>query len=646
MEIPFSDRFNDIYFSKDGGIEETKFVFLEGNNLFQRWNDLKNRNFTICETGFGTGLNFLCTWNLWKEIIKKNNSQELHKQHWLHFISTEAYPLTKTEIHKYLQHLTEINAILNIFLDVYELFSAGFYRFNFPDDCISLTILFGDININLPELVANVDAWFLDGFAPSKNPEMWTKTVFQEMNRLSHSNTTFSTYTSASLVRSGLSEAGFEVIKKNGYGRKREMSYGYFKDSTKIYKQKQTPKKFKIAGAGIAGASLAYALKLRKMDVTVYDPIGIAREASGNPVGIFYPYLAKFPIPSSLFSLSSFYYANQILNSIPTQQRKTINPETGLLYKLDSQDKLNKYSTSIKSHNLPESVAHILSNSQTQFIMKNSGQEIKSDNLYFPSAKSISPVHLIQFLLDEIPFINESLNDYFKPTNPQEFEKKDNESNKIQLDNSNNSIIIYCNSYHLLKEKFAADTPLKKVRGQLYIANQDDPIYSYLKKNPSPMCSESYLTKNQDGIFVVGSTYDEFKTDRDWTEEDECKILERLESLTDVSLDMNIEDIIEKRKSTRIWKEKNSNQDSIEGNNFRISHRSQTRDRAPIIGRLGENWIYSGLGSRGLVTSLLGGEILASMILDEPLPVPKFIVHSLAPERFSKNVSNHRIQKS
>ena len=121
MEIPFSERFNDIYFSKDGGIEETKFVFLEGNNLFQRWNELKHRNFTICETGFGTGLNFLCTWNLWKEFFKKNNSQEFSNQHWLHFISTEAYPLTKTEIHKYLQNFNEINANLNIFLNVYEL---------------------------------------------------------------------------------------------------------------------------------------------------------------------------------------------------------------------------------------------------------------------------------------------------------------------------------------------------------------------------------------------------------------------------------------------------------------------------------------------------------------------------------------------
>ncbi len=160
------------------------------------------------------------------------------------------------------------------------------------------------------------------------------------------------------------------------------------------------------------------------------------------------------------------------------------------------------------------------------------------------------------------------------------------------------------------------------------------------------MCSESYLTKNQDGIFVVGSTYDEFKTDRDWSEEDECKILERLESLTDVYLDMNFEEILEKRKSTRIWNERNSNQDSIEGNNFRISHRSQTRDRSPLIGKLGDDWIYSGLGSRGLVTSLLGGEILASMILDEPLPIPKSIVFSLAPERFSKNISIPHLRKS
>ncbi|NCN08894.1 MAG: tRNA (5-methylaminomethyl-2-thiouridine)(34)-methyltransferase MnmD [Leptospira sp.] len=674
MEIPYSHEFDDIYFSSDGGLLETQYVFIETNDIPQRWIHNKNSIFTICETGFGTGLNFLYTWKLWDTFIKDkpslcvegsnqivNESEDENESadkvemgnsslQWLHFISTEAFPLSGSDIYKYLKESSEISEQLGTFLIKYKLYSPGFYRFNFPKSRISLTLLYGDINETLPELIANVDAWFLDGFAPSKNPQMWTETVFQEMARLSRNGTSFSTYTSASLVRKGLKEVGFSVQKKNGFGRKREMCFGLFhKENTsenrigseneigteegignentfeteiefeKILKLKTSENKsnlwnteFSIAGAGLAGSSLAYALRQRGIPVTVYDPIGIAEEASGNPIGIFYPHLTKYPSKASTFSLSSFYYANQILDELNEDEKSNVISQEGLFYKIDSEDKKLRYKNSLISHSLPEDIAQLVKS------------EHLGECIFFPKAKSILPRNFVKYLLQDSTFIKENLSIL------QSISSNANK-NIIQ-----NKTTVYCTSYHLKDLETTQDLPIKKVRGQLYFSDDNDPLYSLLEKFENPLCSDSYLAKDNQNRFIIGSTFDEFKTERSWSEEDEGIILKRAFDLIQKKSDNSIQEIIDQRKIRFQEIPKSDTKHSIESNLYRISHRSQSKDRNPIIGNYNGTWIMTALGSRGLVTALLGGEILASLILDEPIPVPKSILDFLSPKRFSK----------
>jgi tRNA 5-methylaminomethyl-2-thiouridine biosynthesis bifunctional protein len=214
MGAPRSKQFDDVYFSAENGHAETLYVFLDGNNLPGAW---AGRDFTIGETGFGTGLNFLCAWRLWNET---------NPAHRLHFISVEKFPLSRDEIAAALEPWRE---------KFPEELAALLVRC--PDDCsgtkiismaenCTLTLAFGDANDELPKWNEPVDCWFLDGFKPKKNPDMWTEIVFQNMARLSKPGATFATFTAAGFVKRGLMAAGFAVKRIKGYGFKWHMITG------------------------------------------------------------------------------------------------------------------------------------------------------------------------------------------------------------------------------------------------------------------------------------------------------------------------------------------------------------------------------------------------------------------------------------
>lgn len=214
-DVPRSKIFDDIYFSIDDGYEESKYVFLDGNNLPKRFSDCPQ--FTICETGFGTGLNFLIAW---QAFIKNSERGKLH------FISFEKYPLTKHNIETALSGFFESD-FLKTYLDHYPADPKGLFHYDFNDQ-IKLSIYFSDVNDVIGNVNEDVDAWFLDGFAPAKNPDMWSDILFENMSRLSKGGTTIATFTAAGVVKRGLSSHGFSISKVRGYGRKRDMITGIY----------------------------------------------------------------------------------------------------------------------------------------------------------------------------------------------------------------------------------------------------------------------------------------------------------------------------------------------------------------------------------------------------------------------------------
>jgi tRNA 5-methylaminomethyl-2-thiouridine biosynthesis bifunctional protein len=211
-----SKQYDDVYFSAQDGLAETRHVFLDGNDLPAAW--AGRDDFVIAETGFGTGLNFLAAWALFEET--KRPGQKLH------FISVEKYPLSGSVIAAELARwAAELQPFLNQFLSTYGEGIQKTQQFAFGDD-ISLTLLIGDANSAFQEIHIPVDCWFLDGFKPSSNPDMWTPEVFAQIARLARDGGSFATFTAAGFVRRGLMEVGFDVRKVPGFGSKREMLVG------------------------------------------------------------------------------------------------------------------------------------------------------------------------------------------------------------------------------------------------------------------------------------------------------------------------------------------------------------------------------------------------------------------------------------
>lgn len=232
---PYSLAYDDVYFASDAnepllGIAETEYVFLKHNQLQERFASADNR-FTIVETGFGSGLNFLCASDLWLRHASKDAT--------LHFISIEKHPLSASDLRQiYTQWPANLANIGNHLLQQYNDFLHPTQHFLLFDGQIQLTLLIGDIHDMLKTLPQHVqptaDAWFLDGFAPSKNPDMWQHDLYDCMATHADDNTTFATFTSAGVVRRGLQAAGFHVLKTAGYGKKREMLYGQFDNQQKV----------------------------------------------------------------------------------------------------------------------------------------------------------------------------------------------------------------------------------------------------------------------------------------------------------------------------------------------------------------------------------------------------------------------------
>ena len=221
---PYSLDFNDVYFNSANGLDETEYVFIAQNQLQQRFINLTTSTFTIIETGFGTGLNFLCAALHFLALAPANST--------LIYVSIEKHPLKYADMQKAIQLFLEMRpqfaTISSEFLLSYANLKPNINEMNMAGSRIQLALQADDILSALPQISKKADAWFLDGFAPAKNVAMWSNEVFKQIARLSTPNTTFATFTSAGAVRRGLQSVGFEVKKQAGFGKKREMLYGKF----------------------------------------------------------------------------------------------------------------------------------------------------------------------------------------------------------------------------------------------------------------------------------------------------------------------------------------------------------------------------------------------------------------------------------
>lgn len=278
---PVDERVGDVYYSVEDGLAESRAVFLTGCGMPETWQG--RASYTIAELGFGTGLNFLAAWHMWRA--------QSSEQGWLHFVSFEGYPLDREDAERALKPWPELTELAVKLCAKWPVRAAGIQHRSWPDERITLTLHTGLIEDTLPRAQFKADAWFLDGFSPAKNEAMWSEALWPLLAERSQPGARVSTFTVAGAIRRGLRAAGFTVEKQPGHGRKRERLEARFTGDPAIPDRPSAPR-IAIIGAGISGACLARTLQNRGADVTVFDAArGPAEGTSGNPLALVMPRL-------------------------------------------------------------------------------------------------------------------------------------------------------------------------------------------------------------------------------------------------------------------------------------------------------------------------------------------------------------------
>lgn len=318
---PVDERVGDVYYSVEDGLAESRAVFLAGCGLPEAWQG--RTQYTIAELGFGTGLNYLAAWQMWRDQGPKTG--------WLNFVSFEGFPLDVEDVERALKPWPELSDLAAKLYAKWPPRAKGVRQLVWPDERISLTLHVGLIEETLPQAVFQADAWFLDGFSPAKNEAMWDEALWPLIAKRSGPGARAATFTVAGAVRRGLSENGFAVEKRPGHGRKRERLEAVFQSpatrSTPAPVSPVSNPRVAVIGAGIAGACLAYTLKNRGAEVHVFDKAdGPAQGTSGNPLALMMPRLDAGDTAHARLLIDAYLAAQAFYSGLPgTAETETVH---------------------------------------------------------------------------------------------------------------------------------------------------------------------------------------------------------------------------------------------------------------------------------------------------------------------------------
>jgi tRNA 5-methylaminomethyl-2-thiouridine biosynthesis bifunctional protein len=275
---PRSRLYGDVYFSAEDGLSESRAVFLQGCDLPAAWTG--RDRFTVGELGFGSGLNILALLDLWRRTAEPAAR--------LHVFSIEAHPITADEARRALAPWPELADLTELLTARWPGLARGFHRIELPELNAVIDLAVMDVEAALVAWGGRADAWFLDGFSPALNPDMWREEIMALVAQRSAPGAKAATFTVAGAVRRGLQAAGFAVEKKPGHGRKRQRLEAILPGEAR---RRAEPRRIAIVGAGIAGASAARALRALGSEPLVLDADGPGSGASGNPAALVTPRL-------------------------------------------------------------------------------------------------------------------------------------------------------------------------------------------------------------------------------------------------------------------------------------------------------------------------------------------------------------------
>lgn len=595
---PVSARFGDVYFSRDNGLEETRYVFLGHNRLPQRFEDLRGGDtFVVAETGFGTGLNFLATWQAFRDNAPAGAM--------LHFVSVERYPLSVGDLRQALSLWPELSALANEFCEQYPPLVSGSHRLVLESGRVRLTLYFGDAVEALEQLSFAADAWFLDGFAPACNPGLWNDAVIEQIRRHSRPGASLATFTAAGHIRRGLGNAGFQVERVPGFGPKRDMIRGELPSAER--RPEESPPSILVVGAGVAGSMLARNLAERGLRVTVADRgDGPGSGASGNAQGALYAKLGVQFNDQARLSLAALLHAQRYypLNT----------PEvwhgTGLLMMASSDQERSRQQKFLHNNDYPATILQPVSAEQARAL---TGVPCPNGGLWFPGSGWLEPSRLCSTLLDH-PGIRTEFG--FRATRLLPCNSRWCLSGEGRQDLVADAVVIAAGHETRKLMPVLGEFRMKAIRGQVTTLPADA-----LTATPRAVVAGTrYLNPPMNGMAVTGATFDLHDSDpgeRLSSHEENIAGLEAM--LPGVLADGNLAS-------------------SVAG---RVSFRCATHDYQPVVGPLvnGEGrvldgaWLFTGLGSKGLMWAPLLAEHLADCLTGQPAALPRSLVRRVDPRR-------------
>lgn len=657
---PVSTAFDDVYFSNDNGLQETEYVFIQNNHLPERWLNWQYPTFVVAETGFGTGLNFLVLIKRFNEFRQQNPEHPLKQ---LHFISFEKYPVAREDLQRALLSWPSLAEESEQLIKQYPLAIEGCHRMTFNAGSIHLDLWLGDVNELMPtlphSLTDSVHAWFLDGFAPSKNPDMWQDSLFHFLGKYSAPDTTFATFTAAGIVKRGLRDNGFTVEKCKGYGRKREMLRGIYTginenealDSKKgigfwhryAAEVSQPVTHVAIVGAGLAGLNCALSLVHKGIKVDLYCADSeLATGASGNTQGGFYPHLTvDFTRPSQLYS-QCFLFAKQRYEWLLQQGYEFQQDNCGVLLLGFNNKQEERQGKLTEKGTWPQELVRQVNTQAAESIANVS---LGRGGLFLPQAGWINPKQLVQALAKAAKATGKLSIHYNKrllsmtqqvPEQPQLSHIKW----RLQWhDNSETSapVVILATGHESAHLTHLRDIPMQAVRGQVETIKATEQS----NKLSTVLCHKGYMTPALDGSHALGATFIKNDTNTEFRIEDETFNLSMLKkSLPGADWVDGLETQQQGRAGIRC-----STFDHLplmgsvpditkQSQQYQDAYKALPTHKYPLPEDHRNVYVLTGLGSRGLCTAPLLAEALVCQITGNPLPLSQDQLNALNPNRF------------
>lgn len=581
---PVSETYDDVYHSAGGGLAQARHVFLHGNRLPERWRG--RRAFTILETGFGFGLSFLATWQAWRGDPARCES--------LHFVSIEKHPFNAAELSSLLERYAELKEEGRELLAQWPILVPGMHRLEFDGGKVVLTLFLGDVADGLPQLQLAADAIFLDGFAPPKNPAMWEPRVLRQLGRLAAPGATLATWSVAGSVCAALQDAGFALEKVRGFATKREMLRGNLVPRKKASSLKTSFRSAIVIGAGIAGAAVCERLAARGWAVTLIERRAqAAQEASGNPAAVFHPAVSPDDSLFARYTRASFLFLLNHWKRLPGLEWE----RCGVLQMARSEDERGSQRRALATLGYPAGYA--------QFDQAKGG-------IWYPEAGWVRPRSLVESLLSRFDmrklFEREIQDLSFENGN---WHAKDASGKTL----ASAPVVVLANAAAALRLAPQPAVRLRTVRGQLTLVPAIEGLRHVLLRGGMAL-------PGLDGMSVIGASFDIGDDDPALRADSHAGNLERLEQMLPGAL---------AGFNPRLDPEK------LDG---RVAFRAVVPDRLPMIGPIADHrgeGLYAAFayGSRGMLWAGLGGELLASMLEGDPLPVERRLAAAVDPGRFA-----------